>query len=249
MRIEGRTILVTGGSAGIGRALALRLASKGANVLIVGRDQTRMAEVVAEAPGRIVPLSADLSQPDELERLLITLRSDWPELSVLINNAAMQVNMSPSGIGDDGLMSEFRREIAVNLTAPVALSLGLMPGLARQDAAAVVNISSGLAIAPKRTAPVYCATKAALRSFTRALRYRCEDAAPSLRVMDVIMALVETSMTTGRGAGKISAEAAAAAIIAGLERDRSELWVGKSRVLGGIYRFWPGLAYRMLRNG
>ncbi len=249
MQIQGKTALVTGGSAGIGQHIARQLAAKGAKVVIVARDRDRADAFAARSSGAITVLQANLSSCTEQDRVVAEITRRWPDLAILVNNAGVQTNMSEVGIGDGGRMVEFRAEIDLNLTAPIALSFGLMPLLARQPEAAIVNISSGLAIAPKRTAPVYCASKAGLSAFSRALRYRCEDAVPGIRVVDVVMALVETGMTRGRDGAKMDPADAAQAVVEGLERGRNEVWVGKARLLGAIHRLSPRLAYRLLRNG
>lgn len=249
MQLQARRVLITGGSAGIGEALVDQCVAAGAQVILVARDAARAQAVLVRHPGRVGFLQADLARPDEAQRVVAEVSARWPDLAVLINNAGVQVNLPATGVGDDGRLAELRDEIAINLTAPVALCLGLMPLLARQPQAAIVNIASALAIAPKRSAPVYCATKAGLRGFTRALRYRCEDAAPHLRVVDVILPLVATRMTEGRGSGKMPPAEAARAILDGLRRGSDEVWVGKSQALRLIHRFAPGLAARMLRNG
>jgi uncharacterized oxidoreductase len=105
-----------------------------------------------------------------------------------------------------------------------------------------------LALVPKRSAPVYCATKAGVRTFTRALRYQCEDARLLVHVTDVVMTLVDTDMTRGRGRGKISAADAAAAVIAGIRRGAAEVFVGKTKILPVLMRFSPALGYRILRD-
>ena len=126
----------------------------------------------------------------------------------------------------------------------------MAPHLASRPEAILLNVTSGLALTPKASAPVYCATKAGLRSFTTALRYQAEDRAPNLRVGEIVMALVDTEMTTGRGRGKLSADQAAQAVIAGIERqERGDIWVGNTRLLRIIQRLSPALAARMLRNG
>lgn len=249
MKIEGQTALVTGGTAGIGREIALQLAARGARVIVTGRNREAGEAAVAESGGRIAFITADLLRPEEQERLVAELEARFPDLSLLVNNAGVQVNMPPTAIGDAALMDAFRAEIAINLEAPVALAFGLMPLLARQRRAAIVNISSGLAIAPKRTAPVYCATKAGLSTFSRALRYRCEDSAPHVSVHDVIMAFVDTAMTAGRGTNKMHPGDAARAVISGLERGRPKIFVGKARILALLDRLSPAIAGRILRNG
>lgn len=248
MQILGKTALVTGGSAGIGQHIAGQLVAQGARVVIVARDRARAAAFAAAHTGAITVLQADLSRSAEQDRIVAEIAGRWPELAILVNNAGIQTNMSDVGVGDEGRMAEFRAEIDLNLTAPIALSFGLMPLLAGQPEAAIVNISSGLAIAPKRTAPVYCASKAGLSAFSRALRYRCEDAAPTVQVIDVVMALVETGMTHGRAGTKMAPADAARAVVEGLVSGRSEVWVGRSRLLGVLHRVSPRLAFRMLRN-
>ncbi len=249
MNLSGKLALVTGGSVGIGREMTLQLVEKGARVLVVGRDAARGEAICAMSPTMITFLKADLSKFEEQQRVVSEVTERYPDLAILINNAGIQVSLPDIGMGDAGLSTQMQSEISVNLLAPVTLSFGLMPLLARQKSAAIVNISSGLAFGPKRTAPVYCATKAGLSQFSRGLRYRCEDAAPSIRVVDVIMALVDTQMTRGRGADKMSPADAAKEVIKGMITDQEQVWVGRAKLLRVLYRLNPGLVYRMFRNG
>ncbi|MEW5686715.1 MAG: SDR family NAD(P)-dependent oxidoreductase [Pseudomonadota bacterium] len=249
MRIDGKTALVTGGSAGIGRQIAWQLAAAGARVIIVARSAAGAAETCAADPDWISWLEADLAKPSGQVRVVAEVARRRSDLAILVNNAGVQVNLPPSGIGDGGVLDAMRAELELNLMAPMALSLGLMPILDRQLDAVCVNISSGLALAPKRTAPGYCASKAGLRAFTRGFRYRCEDAAPAVRVVDAIMPLVDTAMTEGRGAGKISAAAAARGVVAAIRDPRDEVWIGKAGLLRHLARIAPGRAFRLMRNG
>lgn len=247
--ILGRTALVTGGASGIGLALVRRLHRDGAaRVFVVGRDAAKLYALGREAPF-VTPLIADLADPTAVDRLLAELPARAPELSLVVNNAGTQrlsdfVTEDPAA-----LVPDLRQEIRANFDAVVALSAGLLPILARQPTAAIVNVTSGLAIAPKRSSPVYCATKAGVRSFTRALRYQCEDALPHVRIVEALPPLVDTAMTAGRGRGKISAEACADEIVDGLRAGRAEIRVGKSKLLGAIMWLSPALGYRILRNG
>lgn len=113
----------------------------------------------------------------------------------------------------------------------------------------IVNVTSGLALAPKQSAPVYCAAKAGLRSFTKALRYQSEARAPRLRVVEALPPLVDTEMTRGRGRGKISAEACAAEIVSGMEVGRNSIYVGRAKLLRTIQGLSPSLADRIMRGG
>lgn len=249
MNIKRKMVVVTGGASGIGRELTLQLVEKGARVLIIGRDRSRGEEVSAISPQMITFLEADLSQFAEQERVVRHVHEQCPDLAILINNAGSQVNLPETGVGDAGLSARFQSEISLNLAAPVTLGLGLMPLLAKQPSATIVNISSGLALAPMRAAPVYSATKAGLSMFSRGLRYRCEDAAPSIRVVDVIVPTVDTEMSRTRKIAKISPSQAAKEIIRGIIKDQDEIWVARTKLLKIIYKINPQIVFKILRNG
>lgn len=247
MHLERKTALVTGGTRGIGREVTRQLVANGARAVVVGRSEAGLDAVVGEHGDRVTAIAVDLSDANAVDSLLDRLRLDHPDIAILINNAAIQSEMdilSPCG---RDWVAEASAEIAVNLRAAIALSIGLVPQFQRHPQAAIVNVGSALAIAPKQAAPVYCATKAALRNFTKALRYQCQENAPHILVCDVVMALVDTDMTRGRGRGKITPQQAAASILEGLRHDRSEIWVAKAKVLRIVARIWPPLAERILR--
>jgi len=248
--LSGRTALVTGGTAGIGLALARSLVADGATrVLVVGRDPARLDAAVREIGPCVVPLQADLSQPAEVDRLLALLPDLAPELSLVINNAGSQRLTDFTREDALAILPALRAEIAANFDAVAALSVGLLPLLARQPSAALVNITSGLALAPKMSSPVYCGAKAGVRAFTIALRYQCEARLPQVHIIEALPPMVDTAMTEGRGRGKISPEDCAAQILAGLRAGRREIDVGKTRLLRAILRVSPALGQRIMRNG
>jgi uncharacterized oxidoreductase len=248
IEITGRTALVTGGANGIGLSLTRLLLREGAaRVLVVGRDPGRLERLEAESP-QVTPLRADLSDPADVDRLIGEVARFAPELSLLINNAGTQQLTDFTSADAPSAIPAMRSEIEVNLTAVVALSAGLLPLLARQPSAALVNVTSGLALAPKKSSPVYCATKAGVRAFTQALRYQCEDAAPHVRIVEALPPAVDTDMTRGRGRGKISPDACAAEILAGLKAGRPEIYVAAAKLLRVVDRLSPGLARRLMRD-
>lgn len=247
MNLAGRTVLVTGAARGIGRALTRQLVAEGCRVAAVGRDAQALADLEAEHKGLVTVWPADLARADEVDRLVRDVPERLPNLTVLINNAGVQMTADVLADNPASLRTAFREEIAVNLEAVVALSTGLLPHLARQPLAAIVNVTSGLALAPKASAPVYCATKAAVRSFTRSLRYQCEDAGLKVRVVDAVMALVDTDMTRGRGARKMSPQDAAAEVLTGLQQGRDEIYVGRAKLLRLMMRLAPGFGERLMR--
>ncbi len=248
MKFHNRTICVTGGARGIGRALCDELAGRGADALIVvGRNRGDLPDRIG---GALVSfISCDLAEPSGAEQLAHIIAGEHAECSVLINNAGSQLMtdcVAPDA-GESAALLE--REIQLNFVAPISLGMHLMPVLLRHSDAAICNITSGLALAPKQSAPVYCATKAGLSSYTRALRYQAGARAANLKVFEALPPLVDTDMTKGRGKGKLSAQECAKQIVGGMERDRPIIDVGKSRLLRGIMRVSPSLGYRIMRNG
>jgi len=244
MKLTNKTILLTGGTSGVGLALLHSLYNRGNRLVVVGRNEKRMAELRDGYPDATF-LSCNLSVPSEVADLIQTVQERFPDCSVLINNAGVQFNYL---LGDDASgQSRIGSEIQVNLTAAIQLCDALLPQLRQQPEAAIVNITSGLGISPKRSAPVYSATKAGLQVLTKALRYQLEDS--TVQVVDVVLPLVDTPMTTGRGRGKISPKQVADELIRGVEHGRQVVNVGKVKLFRIIHRLVPGLADRMLKNG
>lgn len=248
MRFEGRTICITGGGRGIGRALGQELANRrAAKLLVAGRHRGSLPDRWGSTDVSFIEV--DLAQPSGPRLLAQTILEEHPDCSVLINNAGMQVPgdcLSPES-GEQAAM--FSAEVQLNFTSPVCLGLLLMPVLLRHSEAAICNVTSGLALAPKQSAPVYCASKAALSSYTRSLRYQAAQRAPNVRIFEALPPLVDTEMTQGRGRGKISAEECARQIIAGMERNRYVIDVGKTKLLRAIMHLSPSAGYRIMRDG
>jgi uncharacterized oxidoreductase len=248
MRIEGITAMVTGATRGIGRALTLGLAARGAaRIVAVGRDVEALRALAAELPGVIEPLAGDLAEPDAVAALAAAVRERAPTLGLLINNAGVQ-NLTDFMEPDLARAEALAREIGLNFTGVVLLTDALLPLLMARPAAAVVNVTSGLALAPKSSAPVYCATKAAVRSFTMALAHQARARAPQLRVIEALPPMVDTAMTAGRGRGKISPEACAAEILDGVAADKARIYVGASKLLRAVHGLSPSLAARIMRG-
>lgn len=248
--LTGRVALVTGGSCGIGLAIVRLLVREGVRqVVVTGRDPTKLAAVVEELGKSVVTVCSDLSDAISTDRLVGELSHLAPDLSLLINNAGSQILIDLTAPDAAVLAPALRAEIAANFAAVVALSVGLLPLLRRQPSAAILNVTSGLALAPKTSSPVYCSTKAGVRSFSRSLRYQCEASLPHVRVIEALPPIVDTQMTAGRGRGKISAEACAAEIVAGVQLGRTEIYVGKTKLLRAVMRIAPALGYRIMRRG
>jgi len=192
MDLGSRTILVTGATSGIGRALALRLAAAGSRVVACGRREDRLRELESENP-RIVGRACDLADEAGRRDLAAWAAAEVPELDVLVNNAGVQRRLDLRGEDGGGLdASGLRDEIAINLEAPIHLTTLLLPRFLARPYAAVVNVTSGLAFVPIARVPVYCATKAALHSFTLSLRKQLEGS--PVEVIEIAPPAVDTDL-------------------------------------------------------
>ena len=235
------TVLITGASRGIGRALVDEYVQAGAHVLAVARKPGN-----DDAGGAIDWIAADLSAAEGWDAVIEAVAQSGRTLDVVVNNAGIQQAIDLAGTGADEFRGMAASEIAINLTAPLVLAQGLLPYL-RRPGATIVNVTSLLSRHPKASAPVYCATKAGLASFTNAMRR--QFAPLGIRVAEAIPPLVATDMTDGRGKGKLSPQAMARAIVDGVERGRKRIAPGMSRPLLAINRVAPELAAAMLAKG
>lgn len=238
MQINGKMVLVTGGTDGIGLEIARQLLAKGAVVIVCGRRKDRLAAANAEG---LDAIAADLSAADSCAAFLKTL-GDRP-LDILINNAGMSGNFGP---GDPLDLPLTDQAIFLNLNAPMHLIGHLLPGLLTRPEAAIVNVTSGLAIAPRSGGPVYCATKAGLRSFTQALRHNLRKT--KVHVIEALPPVVETAMTAARQQKKMPAAECAAQIVDAIESNRAEANVGIVKLLQMVHSISPALARRIMIN-
>lgn len=238
------TTLVTGASSGIGRALALQLAAAGTRVIALARRTDALQALAAQQPG-IVPWAADLADTAALPALAARLVAAHPDLAGVIHNAGVQVDARLADAGQGP--AQVRQEVDINLVAPIVLTQALLPQLLARRGAFVVNVTSGLAFAPKRSAAVYSATKAGLHLFTRALRVQVQGT--GLRVVEAVMPLVDTPMTAGRGRRKLAPDDAARALLDGLRAGRPDLYIGQARAVPWLARWAPGLLARALQRG
>nr|MBF0684644.1 SDR family NAD(P)-dependent oxidoreductase [Pseudomonas sp.] len=240
-----QTIVVTGGTSGIGHALVHQLHRQGHRLIVLSRSAQKLAELKANLSAVDV-FAVDLSDTETIAAIWRVVVERHPDVSMLINNAAVQ--FTPRYLDDDFELHSIDLELSVNLAAPLHLSWhALRTFHQRSQPAAIVNVSSGLAFFPKTRSAVYCATKAALHSFSQSLRYQTQGS--GVRIVEIILPPVDTPMTAGRGRSKISAEQAAAQIVTGLANDRDEIFVGKARWLPTLQRVAPSLVRQMMKRG
>jgi len=239
MDVNGKTVLLTGGSAGIGREIARQLKAKGGHVLLTGRDPARLAAMAAEG---FETLAADLSSAAGVDALVAAL-GERP-IDILINNAGQLTDHDfRKGAPDADAADE---GIYANLTAPIRLITALVPRLRDRPQAAIVNVTSGLAIAPAARQPVYCATKAGLRSYTLALREQLKRT--KVQVIEALPPVVDTQMNDGNPMKKMPPQECARQIIAALEKGHDEANVGTVKLLRAVYSLSPALARSVMRR-
>ncbi|MEN8235722.1 MAG: SDR family NAD(P)-dependent oxidoreductase [Actinomycetota bacterium] len=245
MSISNQRFLVTGGTSGIGAELVRQLSAGGARVATNGRDLERLHRIT-ESTGAIGWIT-DLRDPSAPTQLVDNTVAALGGLDVVIANAGVQVPQTFGYRWNDAEHTALVNEIAINLTAPIALASAAIPYLA-ESSGTFIGVTSGLAYAPKKSAPTYCATKSGLHTFLDSLRYQMGDAGGLVRVQEVVLPLVATPMTAGRDEGAIDPADAAEAIINGIENRSSRVLVGKSKALLVMLSVAPRLAKRLLRD-
>jgi short-subunit dehydrogenase involved in D-alanine esterification of teichoic acids len=188
MKTGGNTILITGGTSGIGLGLARTFHEQGNQVIVAGRRQELLDEVAAEHPG-IDTIALDIADPESIARAREAVAARHPQLNVLINNAGIQL---PENLLDLGSLQVAEDTIATNLLGTIRMVYAFLPLLVDQNDAAVINVSSALAFVPFPITPTYNATKAALHSFSESLRVQV--AASGVQVIELVPPGVRTTL-------------------------------------------------------
>jgi uncharacterized oxidoreductase len=188
MNITGNTIFIPGGTSGIGRGLAERLADVGNKVIIAGRRQQLVEEIVA-GNDNIEGFVLDVTDPQSIDRAVATVTSSFPETNVVITVAGI---MLPEDVHTDAFLPTAEATVTTNLLGPIRLIGRLTEFLAAKDDAAIVTVSSGLAFVPLPITPTYNATKAAIHSFTQSLRVQLADT--NVQVIEIVPPAVRTAL-------------------------------------------------------
>jgi short-subunit dehydrogenase involved in D-alanine esterification of teichoic acids len=242
MQLINKKILITGATSGIGLKLVEKLYQNN-SLYIIARNQNKINRLLDEYPN-IVAYQADFISIEELQNAVEQLRNETISLDVLINNAAVQY--TPSFIDSDFKFESINDEITTNFTAICSLCYLLLPLLNQQRCTAILNVNSSLAIVPKTTSAIYCATKGALDIFSKSLRHQLKNT--RVKVLQAFLPLVDTPMTEGRGNSKMTVEKVSIKIISGIEKTILEHDIGKVKLLRLLNRFLPSLAKEMMRK-
>lgn len=230
MKIEGNTILITGGATGIGFALAEAFIEHN-EVIICGRRDDKLKEAKDKIP-ELNTIKCDISKEIWREMLYNEIKSNFEDINILVNNAGIQRNVDFKK-GFVGLLGE-EEEIAINFVAPIYLASYFIPDFLKKESA-ILNVSSGLAFVPISFMPIYCATKAAIHSYTLSLRHQLKKT--SIKVFELIPPMVDTDLSKGRREERgltdrgIHPNLVAYETLIALEKDEFEIPIGRSKDL------------------
>lgn len=231
MQITQQTILVTGGATGIGLQLVKQLAAQGNQLIICGRRQQKLDEAAALIPG-LITFSCDVSDAAQCQILVEKIKTQQLKIDMLINNAAV---LSFEELNKPGLdIANVSSVLNANILGPIALTNYLLPDLLASENATVVNVCSPAGRCPVTLLPLYSASKAALDSYTRSLRFQLQG---KIRVVEVFPPSVKTDLIDEIESASgmvITAETCARRLIKGLEKGKSEIWIGFE---ANIFRF------------
>jgi len=192
MKLTGNTILITGGGSGIGRGLAEAFHALGNQVIIAGRRKEALDQTTAANPG-MKSLLLDITDATAIRAFAAQVSSEFPALNVLVNNAGIMRLEKLQAQQDD--LADAEAIVATNLLGPIRLTAALLPILRKQPYSAIINVSSGLAFVPMAPTPTYCATKAAIHSYTQSLRYQLKST--TTEVIELIPPYVATDLLGG----------------------------------------------------
>jgi uncharacterized oxidoreductase len=247
MKLQGNTILLTGGSAGIGLALAKEFLALGNKVIITGRNAAKL-EAAGKATPELETIQCDAADPDAVKALGAHVDQHYPDVNVLINNAGVFIPRNHTAPTQD--LAGLTTELDINVAGPIRTVSVLIDRL-KANRGTIINVSSGLAFVPIQLSPIYCATKAALHSYTIALRQQLKN--EGVEVIELMPPAVHTDLTADfpeDGDFKIiTTEQLIRETFKGLRAGREEIRPGQANQLYWMSRIAPGFINGQLEKG
>lgn len=247
MQLRQRTILITGGTSGIGQELARQLLERGNTVIVTGRDQARLNQASAVLPG-VHTLLSDVSDRRAVQTLYDEVVDRFPSLDTIVNNAGIMRNLK---LDQERSLADVTREIEIDLNGPIWMVQQFLPFfLKARKQSLIVNVSSGLAFVPFPAAPVYSAAKAGLHAYTRCLRAQLEGT--GVKVVELAPPGTETPLFRGEFAEEMKGEKGmdpavlVQRAIEGIEAGKTEIRPGPSNILKIASRLAPGFMFKQM---
>ncbi len=247
MDLKNNTILITGGTSGFGLEFAKRLLELGNTVIVTGRDPVKLASAKKNLAG-LHTFQSDVSDPNEIAELYEKVTKQFPQLNILINNAGemRKISLHDTSIG----LSDITREIETNLMGPIRMVQAFLPHLKQMKSAAILNVTSGLALVPFPIAPIYGATKSGLRSYTKSLRVQLKNT--KIKVFELIAPAAKTPLNDqfhnmdGFNVKLMDPIELVDTAIKGLEKDKFEIYPGLARMILMMSRIAPAFILKQL---
>ena len=244
MKLTGRTILITGGSAGIGVAFALKFLELGNQVIVTGRRQSALDELKAKYP-KLHTVQSDVADPAQIAFLAKRVKAGYPKLDVLVNNAGIMLHKNLKAPAAD--LDELMTEVNINVGGVIRMTSAFIDILTANKGT-VINVSSALAFVPLPSAPIYCATKSAVHSYTQSLRFQLEET--GVEVIELMPPAVKTALTAdlpeGDGVTLISTDELIKQSFAALKAGKVEIRPGQAKLLALMQRLAPNFINRQL---
>ncbi|MBB2932921.1 SDR family oxidoreductase [Paraburkholderia silvatlantica] len=246
MKLIGRTVLITGGSSGIGLELAKQLIARDNSVIVTGRNRDRLEAARQAVPG-LHTFESDVSDPASIELLFQKVSVSFPLLDTLVNNAGAMRNIK---LDQQYQLNDLTAEINGNLNGTIWMVQTFLPLLLRRKGSLIVNVSSGLAFVPFPAAPIYSASKAAIHAYTRCLRAQLEGSFVS--IVELAPPATETPLFRGEFAEEMKGEKGMDVsvlvkhTIDGIETGKQEVRPGLSNVLKIASRVAPQFMFRQM---
>jgi len=247
MELKNNTILITGGTSGFGLEFAKRLLELQNTVIVTGRDPVKLASAKKNLPG-LHTFQSDVSKPEEIAELYKKIIVRFPELNILINNAGQmrKISLHDASIG----LSDITSEVETNLMGPIRMVQAFLPHLKQMKSAAILNVTSGLALVPFPIAPIYGATKSGLRSYTKSLRVQLKNT--TIKVFELIAPAAKTPLNDefrnldGYNVKQMDPVELVDTALKGMAKDKHEIYPGIARILFFMSRIAPGFMLKQL---
>lgn len=243
MNLTGRTILITGGSAGIGLAFALKFVELGNEVIVTGRRQEVLDEVKTKHP-KLHTIQSDVADPAQIAALAARVKTDFPKLDVLMNNAGIFLFKNLKAPAAD--LAALMAEMNINVGGVIGMTSAFIDILTANKGT-LINVSSALAFVPLPSAPIYSATKAAIHSYTQSLRFQLEET--GVEVIELMPPGVKTDLTAELSEGGVSLMTTDELVkqsFASLNAGALEIRPGQAKQLAWMRRLAPGFINRQL---
>ncbi|NDI98739.1 SDR family NAD(P)-dependent oxidoreductase [Flavobacterium sp. LaA7.5] len=241
MKLQNNTILITGGTSGFGFEFTKRFLELGNTVIITGRNQEKLDETKEVFPD-VHTYQSDVSKPEDIISLYNQVTERFPDLNIIINNAGI---MRKIVLHDTYELTDITQEVDIDLIGPIRMVQQFLPHLKKQQNAAIMNVTSGIALMTFPIAPIYSASKSGLRAYTKALRVQLKKT--NIKVIELVAPGSSTPLNDKflgeegvRASALMAPEKIVDDAIKGMQKDKEEVYPGISKVLKVISRLAPG---------